>query len=179
MATPARRAKRVAATPAGGAARHPQGAPHDHAHCVEDALALADRVCRERGARFTDLRRRVFELVWASHKPVGAYAILETLRTEGLGSAPPTVYRALDFLLENGLVHRVESLNAFVGCAHPGEAHRGFFLICHRCGDARELHDDSLAESIAAGARAHGFAPAHMTLEIAGTCGPCLAAGRA
>lgn len=153
------------------------GAQHDHAHCIEDALALADHVCRQRGARFTELRRRVFELVWASHKPVGAYAILESLRTEGLGSAPPTVYRALDFLLEHGLVHRIESLNAFVGCAHPGESHRGFFLICHRCGNADELQDPALADAIARSANQRGFATRHMTLEVNGTCGAC--SGRA
>lgn len=157
-------------------ARPQPGAQHDHAHCVEDALVLAEGVCRQHGARFTDLRRRVFELVWASHKPVGAYAILESLRTEGLGSAPPTVYRALDFLLEHGLVHRIESLNAFVGCPQPGESHRGFFLICQRCGNADELQDPALAEAIARSAGDRGFLTRHMTLEVNGTCAVC--AGR-
>lgn len=151
------------------------GAQHDHAHCVEDALSLAEEVCRQRGARFTDLRRRVFELVWASHKPAGAYAILESLRAEGLGSAPPTVYRALDFLLEHGLIHRVESLNAFVGCARPGESHRGFFLICQRCGNADELQDPALADAISRSAGTRGFATRHMTLEVNGTCAVCAA----
>ncbi len=157
-------------------ARLQPGAQHDHAHCIEDALALAEEVCRTRGARFTELRRRVFELVWASHKPVGAYTILESLRTEGLGSAPPTVYRALDFLLEHGLVHRIESLNAFVGCAQPGESHRGFFLICQRCGNADELEDPALAENISHSAGQRGFSARHMTLEVSGTCAVC--AGR-
>ncbi|MBV9833429.1 MAG: transcriptional repressor [Alphaproteobacteria bacterium] len=151
----------------------PADPAHDHRLCVADALTVADRVCGERGIRFTDLRRRVFELVWASHKPVGAYAILETLRTEGLGSAPPTVYRALDFLLEHELVHRIESLNAFVGCAHPGEHHRGFFLICTQCGNAEELDDERLNTAIAKAADAHGFAARHTTLEVAGTCASC------
>jgi Fur family zinc uptake transcriptional regulator len=151
----------------------PTDPAHDHRLCVADALAVADRVCGERGIRFTDLRRRVFELVWASHKPVGAYAILEILRSEGLGSAPPTVYRALDFLLEHELVHRVESLNAFVGCAHPGESHRGFFLICTQCGNAEELDDQRLAASIVHAAEARGFTARHTTLEVAGTCASC------
>lgn len=149
------------------------GPAHDHRLCVADALAVANRVCVERGIRFTDLRRRVFELVWASHKPVGAYAILEILRSEGLGSAPPTVYRALDFLLEHELVHRIESLNAFVGCAHPGESHRGFFLICKQCGNAEELDDSSLNATIAGAARARGFTARHTTLEVSGTCVNC------
>lgn len=153
----------------------PADPAHDHRLCVADALSVADRVCGERGIRFTDLRRRVFELVWASHKPVGAYAILETLRDEGLGSAPPTVYRALDFLLEHELVHRIESLNAFVGCAHPGEKHRGFFLICTQCGNAEELDDERLNAAIARAAEARGFTPRHTTLEVAGTCASCRA----
>ncbi|MBX3501183.1 MAG: transcriptional repressor [Alphaproteobacteria bacterium] len=151
----------------------PADPAHDHRLCVADALSVADRVCAERGTRFTDLRRRVFELVWASHKPVGAYAVLETLRSEGLGSAPPTVYRALDFLLEHELVHRIESLNAFVGCAHPGERHRGFFLICTQCGNAEELDDERLNTSIARAADARGFTARHTTLEVAGTCASC------
>ena len=99
-------------------------------------MAAAERLCSERGLRFTPLRRRVLELVWSSHKPVGAYALLDALRNEALGSAPPTVYRALDFLIEQGFIHRIERMNAFVGCSHPGEAHRGFFLICGACGNA-------------------------------------------
>jgi Fur family zinc uptake transcriptional regulator len=82
---------------------------HDHEHCVEDAVAAAERLCEAKGLRFTPLRRRVLELVWSSHKPVGAYALLDSLRTEELGSAPPTVYRALDFLIENGLSSIVAS----------------------------------------------------------------------
>ena len=107
-------------------------------------LAAAEKLCADKGLRFTPLRRRVLELVWSSHKPVGAYALLDQLRDEDLGSAPPTVYRALDFLIENGLIHRIERMNAFVGCSHPGEAHRGFFLICGECGNAEEMESDGV-----------------------------------
>ena len=114
-------------------------------------------MCGERGIRFTDLRRRVFELVWASHKPVGAYAILETLRDEGLGSAPPTVYRALDFLLEHELVHRIRSSSMPSSAAPiPAEAPR-LFLICTQCGNAEELDDERLNAAIARAAEARGF----------------------
>lgn len=146
---------------------------HDHAACVADALAYAETLCKGIDARFTPLRRRVLELVWASHKPVGAYQLLEALRREGLGSAPPTVYRALDFLLQHRLVHRIESLNAYVGCSHLGDMHRGIFLICRRCGDAEELGDGSLGDEMLALARARGFEVSDVTLEIAGTCAPC------
>ena len=88
-------------------------------------------------------------------------------------SAPPTIYRALDFLIENGLIHRIERMNAFIGCSHPGEAHRGFFLICGECGNAEELHSDGLADSITSSASRRGFAARDMTLEVTGTCGDC------
>ena len=146
---------------------------HDHDHCIEDALAAADKLCTTKGLRFTPLRRRVLELVWSSHKPVGAYALLDQLRDEDLGSAPPTVYRALDFLIEHGMIHRIERMNAFVGCSHPGENHRGFFLICGECGNAEELESASLADTIAASAGRRGFAARDMTLEVTGLCGQC------
>ena len=115
----------------------------------------------------------MLELVWSSHKPVGAYALLDQLRNEQLGSAPPTVYRALDFLIDNGLIHRIERMNAFVGCSHPGEAHRGFFLICGECGNAEELQSDGLADTIASSAQRRGFTAREMTLEVTGTCADC------
>ncbi|MGB8273652.1 MAG: transcriptional repressor, partial [Alphaproteobacteria bacterium] len=125
------------------------GAAHDHGSCVAAAVEHAARLCAKRHARLTDLRRHVLELVWRSHEPVGAYAILETLRREGRKAAPPTVYRALEFLLAHGLVHRIESLNAFVGCVRPGSAHGGQFLICSACGAAAELNDGRIGRAVA------------------------------
>ncbi len=154
----------------------PTGHAHDHEHCVEDAIAAAEKLCAAKDLRFTPLRRRVLELVWSSHKPVGAYALLDSLRNEDLGSAPPTVYRALDFLIENGLIHRIERMNAFVGCSHPGEAHRGFFLICSECGNAEEIEGDGLSDAISASATRRGFTARDMTLEVTGVCGDCRSA---
>lgn len=88
---------------------HPQHGKHDHRACIARAVAKAEALCRDRGVRLTELRRRVLELVWRAHEPIGAYGVLELLRTENDSAAPPTVYRALDFLVEQGLVHRVES----------------------------------------------------------------------
>ncbi len=105
-------------------------ADHDHGHCVATALDAAASLCQRRRARLTPLRRRVLELVWRSHEPQGAYDILDTLGERGRRAAPPTVYRALDFLLGQGLIHRIESLNAFVGCRDPDTPHAGQFLIC-------------------------------------------------
>lgn len=148
--------------------------PHDHSHCVHDALHEADRLCRERGVRLTDIRRRVLELVWSSHQPLGAYDILDRLTAEGHKPAPPTVYRALEFLLEQKLIHRIASRNAFIGCSHPGAAHAGYFLLCTTCGNAEEIDDSvPLAKAVASAAGQADFLIESQTLELAGTCRHC------
>jgi Fur family zinc uptake transcriptional regulator len=147
---------------------------HDHDRCVADALASAESVCEQDGERLTPLRRRVLELVWANHRPVGAYALLDRLKEEDdRGAAPPTVYRALDFLLARGLIHRIESLNAFVGCAHPGETHVVQFLICKSCGTAAELDDRRLGDAIGRSAAEHGFSIQSRVIELSGVCSAC------
>jgi Fur family zinc uptake transcriptional regulator len=146
---------------------------HDHKRCVEDALEAAERLSAARGLRFTALRRRVLELVWQGHRPVRAYDVLERLRREHRGAAPPTVYRALDFLLGQGFVHRIESLNAYVGCGHPGAAHAGQFLICRECRATAELDDPAIARTIDKKARQIGFAPDRQTIEVTGLCPDC------
>lgn len=148
--------------------------PHDHSHCVHDALATAERLCAESGARLTPLRRRVLELVWASHRPLGAYELLDQLTAEGHKPAPPTVYRALEFLLEQKLVHRIASRNAFLGCTHPGASHAGYFLLCDECGNAEEIADASpLATAIATAADSADFEVHSQTLELTGRCRRC------
>ncbi len=146
---------------------------HDHHRCVMSAIADAQAICGARGARLTPLRRRVLELVWASHRPVGAYAVLDALGRRGGAGAPPTVYRALEFLLAHGLIHRIESQNAYVGCCQPGERHAGQFLICSSCGNAAELDGDAIAAAVSAEARRHGFAIARQTVEVSGVCAGC------
>ena len=151
--------------------------PHNHAHCVSHALSAAEPVCARDGVRFTALRKRVLELVWQSHKPLGAYDILETLsREDGRRAAPPTVYRALDFLQEQGLVHRIASLNAFIGCSSPEHRHHGHFLICLNCHLAIELEESGISDAIAGAATANGFAVRSETVEVSGLCGQCQAA---
>ncbi len=153
------------------------GQGHDHDHCVADALAAAARLCTFRGERLTPLRRRVLELVWQSHRPVGAYALLERLHAERERIAPPTVYRALDFLGALGLVHRIESLNAFVGCARAERGHKAYFMICGDCGSAAEIADTALPRAIARAAGAAGFRLHGETVELAGLCAGCAEAG--
>lgn len=146
---------------------------HDHRHCVAEALANAERLCRERGLRLTARRRRVLELVWNSHRPVGAYDILEAMSDEGRRPAPPTVYRALDFLMDAGLVHRLDSLNAFVGCRDPEHPHAGQFLICRRCRSVAELDDAELQRVVNAKVAEAGFRAEAQMLEIQGVCSRC------
>jgi Fur family zinc uptake transcriptional regulator len=144
---------------------------------VHTALSEADTLCAQKGLRLTALRRRVLELVWQSHKPLGAYDILAVLSEEdGRRAAPPTVYRALDFLLENGLVHRIASLNAFTGCNHPTHVHQGQFLICRECHAAIELQSPTISEAVTTAAAGVGFAVEGQTVEIIGVCSGCKAA---
>ena len=146
---------------------------HDHRHCVANALDDAKAVCAERGARLTPVRRRVLEIIWQSHRPLGAYAILEVLAREGHSSAPPTVYRALEFLLKHGLVHRLSSLNAFTGCTSPGHPGAGQFLLCTICGTVAELNDVTVDRAIKRSAAEEGFISRAHTVEISGICLYC------
>jgi Fur family zinc uptake transcriptional regulator len=149
---------------------------HDHRRCIEQAVAMASSICLNRGVRLTPLRRRVLELVWRSHRPVGAYELLGWLRAEdGRPAAPPTVYRALEFLLEQQLVHRIESLNAFVGCVDPSRPHSAQYLICRQCGEISELEDKAIAGAIGQQAHRHGFVVHEQTVEIHGLCRACAA----
>ncbi|WP_369692025.1 Fur family transcriptional regulator [Spiribacter salilacus] len=147
---------------------------HDHASCVVEAVARAKRICAARGRRWTPLRQRVLELVWQSHQPVKAYELLEQLRVEGQASAaPPTVYRTLDFLLAEGLVHRLASMNAFVGCASPDHRHAGQFLICGQCHAVAELDDADVTRLLDDRAKALGFTLTDQTIELEGVCPRC------
>ncbi len=146
---------------------------HDHQHCIDDALGNAATLCQQRGARLTRLRRRVLGLVWQSHRPIGAYDILDVLRAEQGRAAPPTVYRALEFLLEQGFIHRIESLNAYMGCSGPGANHGGQFLICTGCGEAVELNDRRISQAIGESAEAAGFQLKSQIIEVVGLCPLC------
>ena len=145
---------------------------NDHQSCIGEALARAEQLCQRRKQRFTAIRCRVLELVWRQHKPIGAYEVLEVLQQDGR-TAPPTVYRALDFLQQMGLVHRIASLNAFVGCARPGEPHDGQFLICESCKSLVELDVPAITSAIEQSAAASGFETRRHTVEILGLCPRC------
>ncbi len=147
--------------------------PHDHERCRSGALGEAAALCAKRGQRLTEIRRQVLALVWERHAPIGAYDILAALSKERGRVAPPTVYRALEFLLEQGLIHRIESLNAYVGCPVPSQSHSGHFLICTGCGAAAELSDPRIEAALSAALSALDFEAESSVVEIKGRCPRC------
>ncbi|BBL69477.1 transcriptional repressor [Methylogaea oryzae] len=148
-------------------------AVHDHQCCIDKALACADNLCAQRDVRFTPIRRRVLELIWRSHEAVKAYDLLDQLRSFEAAAKPATVYRALDFLLEQGLIHRVESLNAFIGCNHAEQRHELLLLLCERCHRVEELTAPAVMEALAQELAEANFAASHKALEIHGLCRHC------
>ncbi|MCX5616836.1 transcriptional repressor [Bombella sp. TMW 2.2559] len=153
-----------------------------------DVLARLDDVahwCQHHGQRLTAVRRLVLGLVLSEDRPLGAYDILSLLRVHQPRAVPPTVYRALDFLLEQGLIHRIERLSAFVGCRHRLDCeecctshkawggHRAQFLICRACGQVQELEQDVVAAVLLQSARGQGFRAEAATVEIEGLCARC------
>ena len=137
------------------------------------ALADAEAICDAKGARLTPIRRRVLELLLTSHAPAKAYDLLADLKPEG-AAKPPTIYRALDFLLEMGLAHKIESLDAFVACGHRTHQHRAMFLICDRCGGAQELHSHETFIALEDEVGRVAFQPKNIVIEIHGLCATCL-----
>ena len=157
---------------------HACSSPDHHVHDAAGFVAAVERACSERGLRLTEIRARVLGLVADAGKPIKAYDLLDKVREgEGAGAAaPPTVYRALDFLLANGFIHKLESVNAFVACQHPNAAqHSAPFLICDGCHKAVELEDENVVATLDTQARALGFSPQTQTLEVHGLCAECAA----
>jgi Fur family transcriptional regulator, zinc uptake regulator len=148
-------------------------ARHNHRDCRKQALNDVQRLCGENGARLTPVRQRVLELLWENHLPVSAYDMLDRLRAEGLGSQPPVIYRALDFLIEQGFAHKLPKLNAYVGCVHPGDDHPVQFLICTSCDKVAELQEATVNRALKKAASNNQFILASAVLEIEGTCPSC------
>src|SRR3954467_15738473 len=147
---------------------------HDHDQCSTDAMAVAEALCAQRGQRLTPIRRKVLAALLVTHKPLGAYEIIERLALTGPRLAPITTYRALEFLRENGLVHRIESRNAFIACVHTHAAgDLVVFLICERCGAVGEAASLEVAATLKSAARAAGFTPKLPVIEVSGVCTHC------
>jgi Fur family transcriptional regulator, zinc uptake regulator len=157
--------------------------PHTHeptctdpAHHVHDAKAFVkavEQACEQRGLRLTPLRAQALALIAAETKPIKAYDLLDKMKTEKGSAAPPTVYRALDFLLEQGFIHRLASINAFVSCHHPQVEHSVPFLICDKCQNSVELEDHSVSALLEKQAKLIGFNTRAQILEVHGVCAKC------
>ena len=149
-------------------------------HSPRERVALAVSICEGRGVRMTALRRRVLELLWASGRPTGAYELIEALERGGSRPVgPPTVYRALEFLMAQGLVSKIESLNAYVPCVHPERDHDCLFFICGGCRASVELEDPRIGGLLDEDAAALGFVATRRTIEVEGMCAQCADAGAA
>lgn len=148
-------------------------AAHDHAHCTTDALARAEALTLAAGARMTPVRRRVLEILLEEHKALGAYDVLARLATEGYGNQPPVAYRALEFFVDQGLAHRIQRLNAFTACVHPGADHAPAFLICRACHTVAEAEATLSRQALDAEAARAGFMVERSTIEALGLCPAC------
>ncbi len=151
----------------------PEAGVHDHAQCITEAVATAEQVCETKNIRLTPLRRRVLEIVWRRHDPIGAYEILAEIAKDRDKAAPPTVYRALEFLRDAGLVHRVDSLNAFLGCDRPQAPHAGQFLVCPSCRKVTEIDDPELTRNLSRHAVERGYLLEGSAVEIKARCASC------
>ncbi len=152
---------------------------HDHSHCADHLLAAAEELTTRDNARLTPVRRRVLEILLENHRAMGAYEVLERLAAEGLGNQPPVAYRALDFLVEHGLVHRIQRLNAFAACVSPGDVHSPVFLICRACKKVAEAEGAALRGALEDSAAELGFSVERASIEAIGLCPGCAAEGKA
>jgi Fur family zinc uptake transcriptional regulator len=161
---------------------------HNHQHCIDDALAAAQLICEQQNAKLTELRQQILLLIWENHKPLGAYTLIDQLAEKTQRRiAPPTVYRTLEFLLDLGLIHRINSLNAYIGCTQPHmhqpQSDQGapqqvidkhnYFLICRKCHDTQEILDTKLSKKIEQVSQVYKFLPQEQWLEITGLCEEC------
>lgn len=148
-------------------------AQHNHAQCISEGVEAARTVCAEAGLQLTPVRQRVLEILLKQHRAMGAYEILDVLRAEGLGSQPPVAYRALEFLVTHGFAHRIERLNAFVACTHPGQTHAPAFLICRKCESVAETPATATRGPLERAAREAGFVIEETVQEAEGVCPNC------
>ena len=146
----------------------------DHNSCVDSAMKEAENICNKNNLRFTDIRKTVLKIIWESHKPIKAYDILDKISGMEFSAKPPTVYRALEFLLENGLVHKINSLNSFIGCPHPLQHDQCYFIICSACDEIEECCDESISDVIKSVMKKNKFLHKNIAIEINGTCQNCL-----
>ncbi len=147
---------------------------HDHSHCEEQAMESALAECTKQGLKLTKVRQQVLEIIWAQHHPIGAYDVLQKLQQAGHKPAPPTAYRALEFLVSAKLIHRIESLNSYIGCPSPNANHQCQFYICTECEDIAEVNNTAVSDALRLSAQALGFESREPVIEVHGVCKRCL-----
>lgn len=160
-------------TPAHANYDHSHSAEHDHKKCVSEAIGTAEQLCVVRGVQLTPIRHQVLELIWDSHKAVKAYELLDRIKPLQNAAKPATIYRALDFLIEQGLIHRVESLNAFVGCSCSGHQHEQLLLICNNCQEVEERSAPEVMQALSQEIKQADFIVHSKAIEIHGICAKC------
>lgn len=147
---------------------------HSHSHVsLAEQLRTAESLCVQRGKRLTPIRRKVLEILLAQHRSVKAYELLELIRNIQPGAAPPTVYRALDFLVEEGLVHRLDAINAWTACLDAGGDPHDLLVVCTACGKVAELSDPQLSRQLADKVARAGFALSDHETELRALCSQC------
>jgi len=151
----------------------PYALAHNHRECISEALSVAEHLCLERGVQLTPIRHQVLALIWESHKAVKAYELLDRLKPLQQAAKPATIYRALDFLIEQGLIHRVESLNAFVGCSCSGHQHEQLLLICKLCQEVEERSAKEVMLALSDEIKQAGFIVYSKAIEVHGICAEC------
>ena len=147
---------------------------HDHGACVHKGMAAAKDRCAQEGLRFTPVRQKTLEILLQEHRALGAYEVLDRLRDAGFGSQPPVAYRALEFLVAHGFVHKIERLNAFVACTRPGTAHSPAFMICRECEAVAETQSTPARGAFGDAAKAAGFVIERTVVEAEGLCPACV-----
>ncbi len=152
---------------------HSHTLEHDHEKCVSEALGTAAQLCVVRGVQLTPIRQQVLELIWESHKAVKAYELLDKIKPLMDAAKPATIYRALDFLIEQGLIHRVESLNAFVGCNSSAHQHEQLLLICNNCQEVEERSAPEVMLALSQEIKQADFIVHSKAIEIHGVCAKC------
>lgn len=148
---------------------------HDHSICSDRYKASIEKYCHQNNLELTPLRQKVFEILIRGHKPLGAYEILDVLSKEGFSSSPPIAYRVLDFLIEKGLVHKIQGLNSFIACAYAGCAHIPAFVICRKCDNVAEIRGEENIPK--ASSSSLDFKIENAMIEISGVCSMCSDAG--
>lgn len=159
--------------PAEANLNHSHTSEHDHTKCVSEAIGTAEQLCVVRGVQLTPIRHQVLELIWDSHKAVKAYELLDRIKPLQHAAKPATIYRALDFLIEQGLIHRVESLNAFIGCNCSGHQHEQLLLLCNNCQEVEERPAPEVMQALSQEIKQADFIVHSKAIEIHGICAKC------